>query len=336
MALTTRVLKVDPDHPDDAILDEAARILRAGGLVAFPTETVYGLGADATNPEAVARIFEAKGRPAFNPLIVHADGPDRVQPYIADWPKSAERLASEFWPGPLTLVLPRTKLVPDVVTAGQETVAIRVPESVLARRLIERLGLPIAAPSANRSNGISPTQASHVLKDLDGRIELILDGGPTVLGLESTVLDLTTRIPRLLRPGSITLNQLQHALGGPKIRTTAGEPSPERPMSPGQLPVHYAPRTPTLRIEAADLGRFAWPEGVALLLIGGHALPELPPHVRPVVLLTPEIAATTFYAALHAIDEAGMELIVVVPPPDRVEWHALRDRLWRASRPWPG
>ncbi len=336
MAITTRIVAIDPLAPDDAILEEAADILRSGGLVAFPTETVYGLGAVATDPSAVARIFEAKGRPSYNPLIVHADGPERVSPCVADWPSSAQRLAAQFWPGPLTLVLPRSDKIPDLVTAGQQTVAIRVPESLIARTLIARLGLPIAAPSANRSNGISPTLARHVAKDLDGRIELILDGGPTALGLESTVLDLTTPTPQLLRPGAITIDQIRNALGGHRIRESAGEASSDRPKSPGQLATHYAPKLPTLRIQAEDLDRFEWPGAAVLILLGDHpASQALPPHVQPVCLSTPASAATSFYAALHAADESSASLIVIVPPPDRVEWQALRDRLWRASRPWP-
>ncbi len=187
----TRVLQVDRDEPDPAAISEAARVLRAGGLVAFATETVYGLGADATNPEAVARIFEAKGRPSTNPLIVHvADKADALA-CVAEWPGRADRLADRFWPGPLTLVLPRSSIIPDIVTAGQETVGVRVPRSGVARWLILEAGCPVAAPSANRSTGISPTEARHVLKDLDGKVDLVLDSGPTGVGIESTVLDLS-------------------------------------------------------------------------------------------------------------------------------------------------
>ncbi len=175
-------------------------MLRRGGLVAFATETVYGLGADATDPAAVTGIFEAKGRPAVNPLIVHADGLEMARSCVASWPEEARILAEACWPGPLTLVLPRSARIPNVVTAGRETVGIRVPDTRVARLLIARTGRPVAAPSANRSTGISPTLARHVLKDLDGRIDLILDSGPTALGLESTVVDLSRDSPRLLRP----------------------------------------------------------------------------------------------------------------------------------------
>ena len=199
-------------------------MLRRGGLVAFATETVYGLGADATDPAAVTRIFEAKGRPDANPLIVHADGPDMARSCVANWPDEARLLAEACWPGPLTLVLPRSARIPDVVTAGLETVGVRVPDTRVARSLIARAGRPVAAPSANRSTGISPTLARHVLKDLDGRIDLILDSGPTALGLESTVLDLSRDSPRLLRPGPFSREFLAETLGKDVVGPESGGP----------------------------------------------------------------------------------------------------------------
>ena len=238
---SSRVVYVRPDEPDPAVIAEAAAILRTGGLVAFATETVYGLGADATNPSAVARIFEAKGRPSTNPLIVHvADKADALA-CVAEWPDRADLLADRFWPGPLTMVLPRSSIIPDIVTAGQDTVAVRVPRAGVARWLIFESGRPIAAPSANRSTGISPTTAQHVIKDLDGKIDLILDSGQTTVGIESTVLDLSTDLPRVLRPGEVTLEQIAEVLGewveGPAGRTEPGDPA----RSPGQMAVHYAP-----------------------------------------------------------------------------------------------
>ena len=187
--------------------------MRRGGLVAFATETVYGLGAIATLPEAVSRIFAAKERPAINPVIVHVAGVAQAGHCVAEWPATAQTLAERFWPGPLTLVLNRSAIIPDQVTAGNDTVGVRAPAGKVARGLIERTGQPIAAPSANRSNRISPTRAEHVLADLDGRIDLIIDSGPTALGLESTVLDLTTSTPRLLRPGPISIEELEAVLG---------------------------------------------------------------------------------------------------------------------------
>ena len=332
--ITTRVINVDPVDPDRVVLDEAARVVCAGGLVAFATETVYGLGADATNPAAVARIFEAKGRPATNPVIVHVAGAAMACEYVADWPDHAEALAARFWPGPLTMVLPRAATIPDIVTAGQETVGVRVPRSLVARSLIVRAERPIAAPSANRSAGVSPTLARHVLEDLDGRIDLILDSGQATVGIESTVLDLTTREPHVLRPGPITAWELSQALGGLRVRDAVGVMTSERPASPGQLAIHYAPRTRAVRVETpGDLETFAWPRSAALLAIGQHTLPSLPADLQSVALRTPEVAARDLYVVLRQLDAMALELLVVLPPPDRVEWHAIRDRLWRATTP---
>ena len=339
---TTRVIPVDPEQPDPAILAEAAAILRSGGLVAFATETVYGLGADATNPEAVARIFEAKGRPPTNPLIVHVAGKADALACVARWPDRADRLADRFWPGPLTLVLPRSEIIPDIVTAGQDTVGVRVPRPSVARWLIFETGRPIAAPSANRSNGISPTEARHVLKDLDGKVDLILDSGPTTVGIESTVLDLSNDTPRVLRPGQVTLEEIAALLEGPV--TGPGEQAtldgPAR--SPGQMDVHYAPRTPAYRIDRDRIPSGPI-DGSFHLIIIGDGPDRLPPmivrseHGRPADRLAdPRDAARLIYAKLHEFDELGLDFLLVVPPPDEPRWQAVRDRIWRATRPWPG
>ncbi len=232
MSRTTRTLVVLPDAPDPDAIREAADVIRRGGLVAFATETVYGLAADATDPVAVARVFEAKGRPPTNPLIVHVDSVDAARPLAAEWPDLAERLAARFWPGPLTLVLAKTPAIPDEVTAGGPTVGLRVPRPAVARDLIARSGRPIAAPSANRSLRISPTTARHVAKDLAGRVDLILDSGPTTVGLESTVLDLAGPSPTVLRPGTITAQMLADVLGfAPDV---SGRPAAiDRPAEPG-------------------------------------------------------------------------------------------------------
>src|SRR5690348_13744143 len=211
--MKTAIFPLDPSSANLEAIAEAARILRAGGLVAFPTETVYGLGANALDASAVARIFAAKGRPANNPLIIHIADASDVRKVVADWPESAGRLAERFWPGPLTLVLPRCDAVPDAVTAGGPTVAVRVPAHPVAQALVRAAGVPIAAPSANRSMELSPTRAEHVLRGLDGRIDVLLDGGPTAGGIESTVLDLTATPPRLLRPGLIGVAELEAVLG---------------------------------------------------------------------------------------------------------------------------
>jgi L-threonylcarbamoyladenylate synthase len=329
----TRVLPV----ADPAALDEAARVLHAGGLVAFPTETVYGLGADATNPDAVARIFEAKGRPANNPLIVHGHEIEQVQRAVSAWPHAVAVLAQRFWPGPLTLVLPRSPIVPDTVTAGLGTVGIRIPDCEVARALLRRFGGPVAAPSANRSNGVSPTTAGHVLADLDGRIDLILDGGPSCIGIESTVLDVTVDPPRVLRPGAITAGQLGRVLGV----EVAAPPSPPAGShaprtSPGQMDLHYAPRA-TMSI--------ARPDDVAStprrnlrktgLIVAGQPIgPASGVYHEQMTWTDPVLAARELYATLRRWDDEGVERIEVVLPPDEDEWRAVRDRLWRASRKW--
>jgi L-threonylcarbamoyladenylate synthase len=333
VSTSTRLLAVDPYQPAASTLREAAGLLRRGRLVAFATETVYGLGADATNPDAVAGIFAAKGRPACNPLIVHASGPAMARRCVADWPETAEMLATVFWPGPLTLVLPRSTLVPDIVTAGRNTVGVRVPAPPVARRLIEHTGRPIAAPSANRSTGVSPTLARHVLDDLDGQIDLVLDSGPTTVGLESTVLDLASLQPCILRPGPITAEAIARVLAGRRVDTAPAADAGGAPASPGQMPVHYAPRTPALRVDAAsDLVCIAWPRHAALVVVGPHALPPVPSELHRFDLPTPEAAAHEVYRVLRECDAMKLELIVVVPPPDHPEWCAVRDRLRRATQ----
>lgn len=330
----SRVIVVDPARPDPAALDLAAGILKNGGLVAFATETVYGLGGIATQPAAVARIFAVKGRPAINPVIVHVSGIREARECASAWPDDAQRLAARFWPGPLTLVLHRTAIIPDLVTAGKDTVALRAPAGAVARGLIERVGLPVAAPSANRSNRISPTRAEHVLADLDGELDLLIDSGPTTLGLESTVLDLTGPLPRLLRPGPISKLELEQALGGhPVLEQTAAE-TEASPASPGQMPVHYAPRTPAFYVRSRqELARFTLPEDTALILIGAQARAIKRTVADQFVLESPESAARALYDVLHRCDALAKKAIVVVLPPEKPEWHAVRDRLLRACRP---
>lgn len=334
--MRTRVLTVDRDWPDSASLDQAAEVLSRGGLVAFATETVYGLGAMAMEPAAVARIFEAKGRPSFNPLIVHVADIGQARQCTSDWPDVARPLAERFWPGPLTLVLPRSGIIPDLVTGGLETVGLRVPATGVALGLIGRLGHPLAAPSANRSNRISPTRAEHVLADLEGRVDLILDSGPTTLGLESTVLDLTSIPFRILRPGPIGLAELGQYLGDEALVGMGkhAATSDRAPQSPGMLPIHYAPRTTALRFESVDdLDRLPKAGSEAILVLGRHLLPESIPSDRALILADPAEAAPQLYAALHRLDAMGLDRIVVLMPPDRPEWTAIRDRLLKATRP---
>lgn len=334
--MKTRVRAVDADHPEPDAIEEAAAILSQGGLVAFATETVYGLGAIATDAEAVGRIFQAKGRPSFNPLIVHVEGVDHARAFTTAWTETAQRLADRFWPGPLTLIAPKSSAIPEIVTAGGPSVGLRVPSPNVARALISRVGAPLAAPSANRSNRISPTCAAHVLADLDGRIDLILDSGPTTVGLESTVLDLTTAPPRILRPGPIGWRDLapffkEGALAAP---TTSDARPADRPSSPGMLPVHYAPRTRALRVESVrDLSGVAWPERAGVLAFESLGAGRLPEHVVVIEHLDPIEAAQSLYAALHRLDAQGLELIVVAMPPAGGDWDAVRDRLRRATTP---
>jgi L-threonylcarbamoyladenylate synthase len=328
----TLVIVVGPDQPDPAALDMAAEILKQGGLVAFATETVYGLGAIATNPQAVSRIFAAKERPAINPVIAHVASVAQARDCVALWPATAQRLAARFWPGPLTLVLNRSGMIPNEVTAGLETVGVRAPVGKVARGLIERTGQPIAAPSANRANRISPTRAEHVLADLDGRIDLIIDSGPTALGLESTVLDLTTPAPRLLRPGPISKQELEAALDASVMEAVSSEAT-VRLSSPGLMPVHYAPSTQAFRVDSSgELGRMGYCENMALVVIGEHAPFSLSGFAASYVLATPQEAARQLYDVLHLCDQLGLRSIIVLMPPDEPEWLAVRDRLLRATR----
>jgi L-threonylcarbamoyladenylate synthase len=328
----TRVVVVDPDRPDPTALDTAAKILKKGGLVAFATETVYGLGAIATDPDAVARIFAAKERPAINPVIVHVTSIAQACDCVAEWPAAAQNLAERFWPGPLTLVLTRSGIIPDQVTAGHDTVGVRAPLGKVARGLIERTGQPIAAPSANRANRISPTRAEHVMADLDGRIDLIIDSGSTTIGLESTVLDLTNPVSRLLRPGPISISELEKVLDGHVIERAATK-SADQLSSPGQMPVHYAPVTPSVRVNSSgELGRMGYCENMAVVVIGEHSPFSLSGFTASYVLEFPDEASRQLYDILHRCDLLGVRSIVVLMPPDEPEWRAVRDRLMRATR----
>ncbi len=299
----------------------AAASLRGGGLVAFPTETVYGLGADATNDRAVAAIFEAKGRPHFNPLIVHLGGAEQAQSF-AELTPIAEQLAQHFWPGPLTLVLPRKPDCPLslLVSAGLDTVALRVPAHAVAQQLLAESGLPIAGPSANRSGHVSPTTAAHVAEDLGARVTLVLDGGATPRGIESTVVGFDDGRATLLRPGAIAREEIE-SVAGP----LAARPS-DRIASPGQLASHYAPRS-ALRLNVSDLQ-----QGEALLAFG----PEVPDaavvrNLSPSADLTE--AAANLFAMLRELDANCTGRIAAMPIPERGLGEAINDRLRRAAAP---
>ena len=328
-------LRVDPSAPDPAIIARAAALLRNGDVVAFPTETVYGLGADATNPEAVKRIYEAKGRPAYNPLIVHVPDAASARRLAASWPSEADAVTERWWPGPLTLVVRKSAMIADIVTAGLPTVALRVPSHPVAQAILRAAGIPIAAPSANLSGMTSPSQARHVEKSLGGRIPLIIDGGPTEVGIESTVVDLSGATPRLLRPGSISREALERILGPLEDTPAAGGPGAALP-SPGMLERHYAPAAQLLlytgsadHVMRARFGA-ARAAGEKIGAVVYHATPDA---CDMVVALPPEPLGygRGLYQALHELDDRGCRLILVEAPPEIAAWAAVRDRLSRAS-----
>jgi L-threonylcarbamoyladenylate synthase len=328
-----------PPAETDAALDRAAERLRAGGLVAIPTETVYGLAANALDEEAVDGIFRAKRRPAGNPLIVHVADAAMARSLAASWPEAAERIAASLWPGPVTVVVPKGPRVPGIVTAGGETVALRCPDHPLTRRLIERAGVPLAAPSANRSEQVSPTTAHHVLESLGDKVDLILDAGPCGHGIESTVIDCTVTPPRILRPGPLDREHLESAAGGP-VAWPEHEPAGDGPpvaRSPGTGRRHYAPATP---LELPDDP----PARVAELLAAGKRVgwlvsaaavePQLAGHRELVAVpmpVDPAGYARLLYATLHALDQRQLDRIIVDPPPTEEPWRAVRDRLTRAA-----
>ena len=308
-----------------ADLDEAAALLRRGGLVAFPTETVYGLGALALEPLAVRAIYAAKARPPTNPLIVHVLGEDEARPLVSRWPVEALQLAARFWPGPLTIVLPRTALVPDECTAGGDTVGVRAPSHPVARALLERVGAPLAAPSANRAEHVSPTSAAHVLRDLNGRIDAVVDGGRCTYGIESTVVSLDGA-PRILRKGAIPTAEIEELLG--PLETG---PAPGIAQSPGQHRRHYAPAAIVRLVARPEMESVAarLPGPVGLLVRGETSAPSDLALVR-----LPDDApgfARGLYAALRDLEDAGCKSIVIEQVPAGAEWDAIRDRLTRAA-----
>lgn len=347
-AQVANVVSVDAVHPDETIIERAAAVLRAGGLVAFPTETVYGLGADATNHAAVARIFTVKRRPFTDPLIVHVASIDDVPPLVADFPATASTLARAFWPGPLTLVLPRSVRVVREVSAGLDTVAIRVPAHPVAHALVRAAAVPVAAPSANLFSCPSPTRAEHVVVDLGSAVDLILDAGPTPVGLESTVVDLTTDPPAVLRPGGVSVERLREILPSIVVKTAHASGAAALP-SPGMLTRHYAPRTPLTLFEGV-------PERV-LERVGHEVQVARSNGQRIVVLATTDVVtvlrrtldehvmmvdlgdveheqtvASSLYQSLRDADALGADRILAFQvTSERGLSLAVRDRLRRAS-----
>jgi L-threonylcarbamoyladenylate synthase len=304
---------------------EAASLIQNGGVVAFPTETVYGLGADAFNPEAIACIFEIKNRPRFDPLIVHVAEPSEVKKICLEVNDRAKKLMERFWPGPLTLVLPKRPEVPDIVTAGLPTVTVRLPSHPVALSFIYEARTPIAAPSANPFGYLSPTTAEHVQEQLGDRIEIILDGGRCPVGVESTIIALDEEEPFLLRPGGTPLEEIERVIGQVKITP----PDPRRPRSPGQLPHHYSPRTPLKMLTNGDID-----EGMRIGLLAFRCPRE--GEFAAVEVLSPSgdlrEAAANLFAALHRLDSARLDLILAEPVPEEGLGRAIMDRLRRANR----
>lgn len=350
--IQTRVLTVDPERPDPAAIEEAAQALREGKLVAFPTETVYGLGAHALDPQAVQKIFEAKERPATDPLIVHIAHVGQVSQCASSFPAAARKLALAFWAGPLTIVLPKKPIVPDLVTAGLPSVALRAPSHRVARALMETAGVPIAAPSANRFSRPSPTTAAHVKEDLDGRIDLILDGGPTDIGLESTIVDFSVEPPVVRRPGGITFEQIRALVPEVVLQGGQGREMEAQP-APGQLTRHYAPR--------AALTLYEGPAPLVVERIGSDARTAVAQGSRVGILapeddlkaLAPLLASAAsagrievrpygsrgdveragreLFAALRDLDATGVAVILASSIGSEGLASAIRDRLMRAA-----
>lgn len=325
-----RILPLSGEDADAAI-EQAALAIRSGSVVAFPTETVYGLGADALNAESVQKIYTAKGRPPTNPLIVHVLDRDAAKALSSRWPDFADALLGAFAPGPLSIVVPKASSVPDIVTAGMNSVAIRIPSHPVARALLEASGVPIAAPSANRANAVSPTTAQHVQKSLGGRIDLILDGGAAQAGLESTVVDLTVTPPRILRPGPVARSQIEAVIGS----VDAPEEFDDSDLinSPGMLRKHYSPDAVLHIVSAADFpsalaARSS--ENIGCIVHSSHCEP---PDYAEVIRLPADARqyGAQLYAALHAMDERGVAEILLEEPPHGDEWHAVHDRLRRAA-----
>ena len=330
-------MTVDPRSPQPAIVAEAARVLRDGGLVAIPTETVYGLAARAMTPEAVARVYAAKGRPTHHPLIAHVLDETQARALAASWPEQASRLAHAFWPGPLTLVVERSPTIPAAVAGGATSIAVRAPSHPVARAVIEALGEPIAAPSANRYQDLSPTTAAHVVKELGDSVDLVLDAGACDAGIESTVVDVRGEHPRVLRPGALDLVSLRRVI--PDVQTTAAALRGETPrVSPGMEARHYAPRA---RLIVAD----TWLEAqrVAYGLAGTGARVGLVTHEKRTTSVPeqrvlvrslpadPTQYARKLYGTLHDLDDAGVDAIVVQGVPGDEAWWAVADRLRRGS-----
>ena len=335
--MTTEILPTHTAALFNTAVKRAAELLRAGEVVALPTETVYGLAANALDQKAVAKIYEIKGRPAHNPIIVHVAGNEMAQVCVSQWPALAEKFSQAFWPGPLTLVLARAKNIPDNVSAGGTTVGVRWPSHPFMQAVIRECGFPLAAPSANLSNQISPTNARHVHAQLGGKISLIVDGGQSQVGIESTVLDLTVSPPNILRPGMIHAESLAAVCG--KVQNPNSKSQSQAALkSPGLLNKHYSPKAKLLVLgwqDDADLQAQLITHHSSLLTCHVIAHTKIPGGLRAenvsVIPHDAEAFARALYAELHRCDAAGAELIVVELPPNLPEWSGIADRLRRAA-----
>ena len=322
----------EPIPVTDEHIEQAARTLRDGGLVAFPTETVYGLGADASNAAALKKIFAAKGRPADHPIIVHIAGMSELKNWVAEVPRTAWLLAEKFWPGPLTMVLKRAPHVSDLISGGQNSIGLRVPAHPVAQRLLKAFGGGIAAPSANKFGRLSPTAADHVRQELGSAVELVLDGGDCEVGIESTIVDLTRETPAILRPGRISAQQI-----GDALLSELGENGIDRPRVPGSMAAHYAPHLPLIVIPADQIEVYIRQQaGTAIAVLARRGRPrDSKAALWQVAAELPDDYARHLYAALRRLDASGCRMIVVEEPPYLPEWVAVRDRLGRASTPDP-
>ena len=306
-------------------IQQAAEIIKRGGLVAFPTETVYGLGADGLNPIAIAKIFEVKKRPSFNPLIFHIADKDSLEKFSPIKNEKVDRLINKFWPGPLTLVLPKTKIVPDIVTSGNPTVAVRMPNHPIALQLIEACGTPIAAPSANKFGHLSPTEASHVAKYLGDKVDMILDGGKSSVGVESTIIQFHENEFYLLRPGGLSKEDIEKEVGKIKI----GKLNPDKPNAPGQLPFHYSPQTPLkffnkrLLNKRKKIGALFFKENKTDFAFADVKILSAGGDLRE--------AAANLFSHLHELEKSNLDLILVEPVEEKGLGRAIMDRLRKAA-----
>lgn len=312
---------------DNEAIQRAAEIIKRGGIVAFPTETVYGLGADAFNPLAVARVFEVKKRPSFDPLIVHVADSADVKKLAKEIPSNAKKLTERFWPGPLTIVLLKEENIPDIVTAGLPSLAIRMPNHPMALALIEESKCPIAAPSANLFGYLSPTTAEHVRDQLGDQVDLILDGGPCPVGVESTIVSFLEEEPMLLRPGGVSLEEIESVIG--EVGTS---PSEDRPMAPGMLPKHYAPRTPIV-LDRNEKNLDLYKDKNIGLLVFQEPVNNLKLHPTEILSKSGDLreAAANLFAAIRRLDALNLDLIVATPIPEVGLGRAIVDRLRHAA-----